>query len=196
MHRRPAVVAALAAISVLIVAAIVVVAVVRTSHPSPQLQKASFAPTVGSAQVGGEAPEFNVPSTAGLFDLDKQTRPVLVEVFASWCPHCQHETAVLNRLYANFKSRVAFIAVPGSTTAMDGASPESEADIFAFMQRFNVSYPVAIYDPQLTVANKYIQGGYPTIAVIGKSKKVLYLSAGEVAYSTLAAELQKAIVTR
>jgi thiol-disulfide isomerase/thioredoxin len=189
---RPAVVV-LAALSILVIAGVVVFAVIRSRHPSPQLQNASFAPTVGTAQIGRTAPEFSVPTTAGTFDLAKQTRPILLEVFASWCPHCQRETAVLNRLYGAFKSKVAFIAIPGSTTAMDGASPESEADIFAFMQRFSVAYPVAIYDPQLTVADKYIQGGYPTIAVIGTDKKVLYLTSGETAYDTLAGELQKAL---
>lgn len=196
MKSRSALVVALAAISLLIIAAIVVVTVIRTRHPSPQMQSASFAPTIGTAQIGSAAPEFSLPTTNGPFDLDKQTRPVLLEVFASWCPHCQRETAVMNRLYRSFKSRVAFIAVPGSTTAMDGASPESEADIFAFMQRFNVAYPVAIYDPQLTVANQYIQGAYPTIAIIGSNKTVLYLSTGEVTYDVLAGELRKALAAR
>ncbi len=195
MKERSAVVV-LAVVSVLIVAAVVVFALVRAQHPSAQLQNASIAPTVGTAQIGGTAPEFSSPGTDGTFDLDKQNRPVLLEVFATWCPHCQRETAVLNRLYAAFKTRVAFIAIPGSTTAMDGASPESEMDIFAFMQRFSVAYPVAIYDPRQTVAREYIQGGYPTIAIIGKNKKILELSSGEAAYETLASELQAAIAAR
>ncbi|HEY9086249.1 MAG TPA: TlpA disulfide reductase family protein [Candidatus Tyrphobacter sp.] len=179
-------------VSALLILAIVVVAVVRAFHPSPQLQNASFSPTIGTAQFGGTAPEFRIPTTAGLFDLDQQRRPVLLEVFASWCPHCQRETTVMNRLYQDFKSRVAFIAVPGSATAMDGASPESEADLFNFMQRFRVAYPVAVFDPQLTVANEYIQGGFPTIAIIGSDKKVVYLNSGEIPYATLAEALKKA----
>lgn len=182
----------LAILSVLIVLAIVVVAIVRAFHPSPQLHNASLAPTIGAAQLGGTAPEFRIPTTAGLFDLDAQRRPVLLEVFASWCPHCQHETAVLNRLYAAFKARVAFIAIPGSATGMDASSPESEADLFAFMLRFHVAYPVAVFDPQFTAANLYIQGGFPTIAIVGTNKKILYLNSGEVSYGVLTATLEKA----
>jgi thiol-disulfide isomerase/thioredoxin len=182
-------------LSAAIVAAIVVFALLRSRHPSPQLQNASYAPTIGAAQVGKPAPEFKIPTTDGTFDLDKQTRPVLLEVFATWCPHCQHETAVMKQLYRSFGSRVSFIAVPGSTTAMDGVSPESEEDVFAFMQRFDVHYPTAIYDPTLTVANQYIQGGFPTLAVIGKNKNVLYLTSGETPYNTLAAQLKKALAS-
>lgn len=183
-------------ITTLVVVAIVVYAIVRSRSAPEQLQNASVAPVVGTAQVGRAAPQFSVPTTAGTLDLSKERRPVLLEVFATWCPHCQRETAVMNRLYEGFKASVAFVAVPGSTTGMDGASPESQADIFAFMQRFSVAYPIAIYDPQLTVANQYLQGGYPTIAVIGKDKRVLYITSGEVAYETVASELKKAISAR
>lgn len=182
----------IAVISAVIVIAIIIAAVVRAHHAPPQLQNASYAPQLAPLHVGGTAPEFKIPSTAGLFDLDAQRRPVLVEIFASWCPHCQRETVVMNRLYEAFKSRVAFIAVPGSTTGMDGSSPESEGDLLAFMTRFHVQYPIAVFDPQLTAANEYIQNGYPTIVIVGTNKKVLYLSSGEVPYDTLAGALQKA----
>ena len=193
MKSRSALVVALAAISLLIIAAIVVVTVIRTRHPSPQMQSASFAPTIGTAQIGSAAPEFSLPTTNGPFDLDKQTRPVLLEVFASWCPHCQRETAVMNRLYRSFKSRVAFIAVPGSTTAMDGASPESQFDIINFQIRFNVKYPIAAYDPNLTVARQYLKGGYPTIVIVGLDKKIVYANSGEVPYAELAAALDQSL---
>lgn len=185
----------LAAIALAI--AIIVALALYWTHRSPeQPSTVTRVPMVGTAAVGNPAPEFSVPTTSGPFDLAKQTRPVLLEVFASWCPHCQRETVVLNRLYRSFKSRVSFIAIPGSTTAMDGISPESEADIFGFIQHFNVQYPVAIYDPSLTVSSQYIQGGFPTLAVIGKNKKVLYLGSGEIAYDTLAGQLRIALAAR
>lgn len=182
----------IAVVSALIVIGVIVAAIVRSHQASPSLQNASSAPAMNQLQAGSTAPEFRIPSTAGLFDLNAQRRPVLVEVFASWCPHCQHETAVLNRLYANFKSRVAFIAIPGSATGMDGSTPESEADLLNFIARFNVQYPVAVFDPQLKAADEYLQGGYPTIAIIGTNKKILSISAGEVSYQTLASALRQA----
>lgn len=181
-------------ITLVIIAVIAIVTIVRAFiHPSVQLQNASQAPVVGTAQLGHTAPDFTIPTTSGIFALAKQTRPVFLEVFASWCPHCQRETAVLNKLYTTYKSRVAFLAIPGNGTGMDGSSPESEADLFAFQQRFNVLYPIAVFDPQLTVANEYIQGGYPTIAVIGRNKKILYLTSGEASYTQLSSALESAL---
>jgi thiol-disulfide isomerase/thioredoxin len=184
-------------IVVLIVAAAVVWYFVR---PSKQLQNASQSPIVGKAQVGQTAPEFQASTTAGFFDLAKTDKPVFLEVFATWCPHCQRESAVVDKLYAAYRSRVAFVAVSGSPTAMDGTSESSPLDVLNFAQRFNVRYPVA-YDPlagdannPTSVANLYLQGGFPSFAVIGKDKKVAFLGSGELPYNDLAAQLNK--VTR
>ncbi|MGH7738364.1 MAG: TlpA family protein disulfide reductase [Candidatus Tyrphobacter sp.] len=182
----------IAAISAIVIVAIVVWAVTRAQHPTASQREASYAPVVSQLEVGSRAPEFSIPSTAGMFDLDAQRRPVLVEIFASWCPHCQRETAVLNQLYGTFKSRIAFIAIPGNNTGMDGG-PESTADLINFIGRFHVVYPVAIYDPQLTIADEYIHGGYPTIVVVGTNKKILYVDSGEVSYAALAGILTQAL---
>ena len=168
-------------------------------HPSRQLQTASQSPIVGKAQVGQTAPEFQASTTDGLFDLAKTAKPVFLEVFATWCPHCQRETAVVDKLYAKYGSRVAFVAVSGSGTAMDGTSESSPLDVLNFAQQFNVRYPIA-YDPFIrdpnkpkSVANLYLQGGFPTFVVIGKDKKVTYLNSGEISYDDLAAELNKVL---
>lgn len=183
--------ALVAVISALIILGIIAWAVVRSHHASQQLQTASSAPQINPLQAGSTAPEFRIPSTAGVFDLDAQKRPVLIEIFASWCPHCQRETVVMNQLFNAFKSKVAFIAVPGSANGMDGSSPESEGDLLNFIGRFHVAYPVAVFDPQLTAAGEYIQGGYPTIAVVGTNKKIFFISDGEIPYATIAAQLQR-----
>ena len=182
-------------LGILSVALLVIVAIAAVAwyamRPSHSLTSASQAPAVGKAQVGQPAPEFAVATTAGLFDLKAANKPVFLEVFATWCPHCQRETVVIDRLYRAFKSRVAFVAVSGSDTGMDNTSPASQLDVLNWVQRFNVQYPVA-YDASLNVANSYLQGGFPTFAIIGRDKKVAYLNSGEIAYNDLAAALSKA----
>jgi cytochrome c biogenesis protein CcmG, thiol:disulfide interchange protein DsbE len=157
-----------------------------------QVQTASQAPVIGKAQLGQPAPPFEVATTAGLFDLHKTTKPVFLEVFATWCPHCQHEVPTINRLYRRYGREVDFVGVSGSDTAMDGSSPASESDVLAWKQRFGVEYPVA-YDPLLNVANLYLQGGFPTIAIIDRDKRITYLHSGEVAYDELAAALERVL---
>ncbi len=184
----------LATISIVVVAILVIGGVLYTKlHPSHQLQNASQAPTVGTAQMGRPAPEFRAATTNGLFDLATANKPVFLEVFATWCPHCQRETAVIDKLYGAYKSRVDFIAIPGSDTGMDGTSPSSQLDVLTFKDKLHVQYPIAAYDPTLSIANLYLQGGFPTIAVIGKDKKVSYLNSGEISFGELQREIDKVL---
>jgi thiol-disulfide isomerase/thioredoxin len=175
------------------VAAIAIAAILWYAFgASRQLKNASQAPIVGKAQVGQPAPEFAVATTSGPFDLKDADKPVFLEVFATWCPHCQRETAVIDRLFEKYKSRVHFVAVSGSDTGMDGTSAGSQVDVLNFAQRFNVRYPIA-YDSSLGVAGSYLQGGFPTLVVIGKDKNVAYVNSGEISYGELASAIEKTL---
>lgn len=180
-------------ISVAVVVVIAIAAIAwYNAHASRQLRNASQAPIVGKAQVGQPAPPFSVATTDGSFDLHAVNKPVFLEIFATWCPHCQRETATIDRLYRKYRSRMAFLAVSGSDTAMDGVTASSQMDVLAFVSRFNVQYPVA-YDATLKIAGSYLQGAYPTLCIIGRDKKVKYLTTGEVSYDDLAAQIEKVL---
>ena len=189
MERRRLVFASLAVLVVLIIGGVLV----TRFWPSAQLNNASSAPINATATLGDKAPEFTLPTTAGPFDLAHATKPVLLEFFATWCPHCQRETVVMNRLFAAYGSRVQFLAIPSSDTGMDETSPESQFDVLQFQMRFNVKYPIAAYDPNLTVAKMYLKGGYPTIAVIDRNKTIAYINSGEIPFEDLAGVLDKAL---
>jgi cytochrome c biogenesis protein CcmG, thiol:disulfide interchange protein DsbE len=177
------------------VVAVILIAAIGYYFVGPEhrrVQTASESPVVGKVQVGMPAPAFEVASTAGLFDLSKTQKPVFLEIFATWCPHCQHEVVVIDKLYRAYGSQVQFLGVSGSNTAMDGTSPASELDVLDWAKRFDVRYPVA-YDPLLNVANLYLQGGFPTFVVVAKDKRVAYLGSGEVAYGELSAAVAKVL---
>jgi thiol-disulfide isomerase/thioredoxin len=150
-------------------------------------------PTAPAAiKVGSTAPEFDVSTTAGAVDLKTMQAPVLLEVFATWCPHCQHEVPLLSQLYRNDGRRAAFIAVSGSPLGMDHESPSSLEDVERFGQLLGVQYPIA-YDADMDVAKKYLQNGYPTIVFVNKNRRVVAIESGEVPYAKLQADLNKAI---
>ncbi len=181
----------LTAITIGLIAALVVGGLVYSRYfSSGSLQTASIAPLRAPLAVGDSAPAFTAATTAGLFNLAKEKRPIFLEIFATWCPHCQRETAVIDHLFAKYGNRVSFIAVVGSNKGMDYSSPESSLDLLAFQQRFGVTYPIATYDPALTVAQQYLQGGFPTIVLIGRNKKILSLVSGEIPYAALDKALQ------
>ncbi len=163
-----------ATLGLVVILGIVVVAMNSTVPKAATAvnQKATLA-------VGGKAPEFSVNTTAGPFALSGVSTPVLLEVFATWCPHCQHETEVLNKLSSQYRGKLAVVAVSGSPYAIDGSTGASLEDVQLFGQHFNVAYPLA-YDSSLDVANKYIQGGFPTLVLIDRKKTVAWFKDGEV----------------
>ncbi|HTV72509.1 MAG TPA: TlpA disulfide reductase family protein [Candidatus Acidoferrales bacterium] len=174
-------------IALVVIGLIVAVAVASYVPPPPA------PPDAVTLTPGQVAPEFQVSTTAGPFDLAQEKgKPVFLEVFATWCPHCQRETAILNKLYAAYNGRVAFVAVTGNPLGMDRTSPESQGDVNNFVAQFNVQYPVA-YDANLDVARKYFQGGYPTLVVIGKTGLIQTVGTGELTQAKLSGYLDKAL---
>jgi thiol-disulfide isomerase/thioredoxin len=161
-------------------------------NPSAVPQSATETHTQSTLKIGDTAPPFAVSTTAGPFDLTTAHTPVLLEVFATWCPHCQHETAVLNDIYKKYGKQISVVSVSGSNVGGDNNSPASQADVIAFAQKYNVVYPVA-YDPDLKVANAYLQTGFPTIVVIKADKKVSYIGDGEIPGATLESAIKAAL---
>ncbi len=172
--------------------ALAIVAVIVAAGFSSRFIPPAFTQAVGNASiaVGQKAPEFAVSTTQGPFDLATTTKPVFLEVFATWCPHCQREATVLNALYGRFGKDVAFVAVNGDAKAIDGQTPESQEDVVAFGEHFGVKYPLA-YDPDLAVAKSYLKNGFPTMVVIDRQKKIAAIYEAEIDEDTLAAKLRK-----
>ena len=175
-----------AAIAIVVIAAIAIIAQLNRAGSVPQAATDVTTPAV--LTVGQVAPEFVVSTTNGPFDLATHTGPTFLEVFATWCPHCQREVPVLNALSDKYKGKIAFVSVSGSSRAGDGNSSESQADVISFATQLHVAYPIA-YDPGLAVAKKYLGGGFPTMVLIDKNKKISKVLEGEVTQ----ADLEKAI---
>lgn len=168
-----------ATIAVVVIAAIVAVALAnRVSKTATTLNPKA------AVVVGQVAPDFQVSTNAGPFKLSDVKSPVFLELFATWCPHCQRMVPVIDGLHQQFGSKVAFVGVSASPYGIDSQSPENQADVMQFVDKLHVSYPVA-FDPELTVANTYLQGGYPTFVIIGADKKIHYIKDGEVSTGDL-----------
>jgi len=171
---------------VLAVGAIVAVLIVERNG---SVQSASNAPDMAKISVGQPAPDFSVATTNGPFDSTKAAgKPILLEAFATWCPHCQREVPILNALNAKYKNKANVVGVSASPYSMDSATPESQADVVAFMQKFGATYPIA-FDPNLDVSHKYLQGGFPTVVLIGPNGRIQAIGSGELPQ----VELEKAL---
>lgn len=167
---------------------VVLIAIIGVALASRVPQAATDVSRPAALTVGQTAPQFVVSTTNGPFDLNASKGPTFLEVFATWCPHCQREVPALNALNDKYKGKINFVSVSGSSRAGDGNSPESQADVVSFASQLHVTYPIA-YDPDLAVAKSYLGGGFPTIVIIDKNKKISKVLEGEVAQ----ADLDKAI---
>ena len=110
-------------------------------------------------------------------------------------PALQREAPVLSELAAKYKGKVNFIGVDGSPNAIDGTSPESQSDVYLWSQKFGASYPVA-FDPNLDVAHKYLEGGFPTVVLIGGDARCNRSASGRDAASDVSNNLDAMLAAR
>jgi thiol-disulfide isomerase/thioredoxin len=149
------------------------------------------------AVAGSMAKPFALQAPLGSFsNASLAGKPYLLELFATWCPHCQRMTAVLRDIRAKFpESKLAMISVSASPYASnatpDDPVPENQADVDAFDQHFNVTWPT-FFDPKLAVAQAWGLNGFPTIFIVDARGKIAWTSSGEMKESVLLAGLRKA----
>jgi peroxiredoxin len=130
--------------------------------------------------VGRQAPEFSLQTATGkLVKLsDYRGKTVLLEFFATWCPHCQAETRHLMQISQTLASRgVTFLSV--------NADSEDAPSLYAFERYFGIPWP-ALLDPG-TPAGSFKQAGgagpvtrafgvalYPTFYIIDSLGRVAW----------------------
>lgn len=165
-------------IILLTLAVLVVGAIAAVGMASRVPTAVTKAPHVAHLHPGDSAPPFQLSSTAGLLDSTAVTKPIFLELFATWCPHCRRAVPILNAIYRQYGTRIQMVAVNASGIGSDEQSSESQSDIVAFAQRLNVQYPVA-FDPDLTVAGAYLGEGFPTVVIIDAKKKISSTTSGE-----------------
>lgn len=190
-----------------LVVALIIAAALLLNRPSSQgvalTDPNKFNPTSQPLKVGQPAPDFNLATVGGTqYRLSSlRGHPVLIELFAVWCPHCQRETAILNQLDKDYTPKglrsMSILASPfGKNFDTSGQLDRrlaDKGDITWFAHTFQVTQPLLI-DPTYATVNRYglVNSGYPTIYVLDSKGIVRYAKSGDQPYGELAAAVQKA----
>jgi len=185
-RRRQRLVWLFAGISVIAIVAIIVVVVASSSN-----QNANCSITDGLS-CGSAAPVFTLPQVPSMKEVslsDYRGRPVLLELFATWCPHCQRMAPILEQLGTANKNKglviLSVLADQRDHNAEGNAHPgtTSPQDVEWFVNQFHVKHPV-FYDPQVANAVTaqsviYKLTSFPTIYLLDKNGIIRASHAGE-----------------
>jgi len=111
-----------------------------------------------------ESPRLACLTPGPSVDLDRlRGKPVLVNLWASWCAPCRKEMPVLLDADERFGDRVQFVGVD----TQDAASPAAE-----FLQDFGVNYP-QLADPDAELLKQLRIPGLPVTLILGPDGTVL-----------------------
>jgi thiol-disulfide isomerase/thioredoxin len=137
----------------------------------------------GEAAVGGKT-EFRLKTMDGrtLGPRDFPGQIVLVDFWATWCGPCQIQARILESLHGDFKGKVQFLAANVG---------EDEATVKSFLQKKPFPYPVLL-DPDDTVSSTLGVYALPTLMIVDKKGKILFIQPGVADGPTLRQVLAKA----
>ncbi len=123
------------------------------------------------------AKDFELPAVSGTnFHLaDQHGHPVVIEVFASWCPTCRRTAPMLADAARTTRARkVQFVGI---------SVDDSSAQASAVKRAWNIPYPVLHDDGRF--ARLYKISLLPTIIVIDAEGRVRHVTTGMPRRSTL-----------
>ncbi|HEX4425505.1 MAG TPA: TlpA disulfide reductase family protein [Terriglobales bacterium] len=122
---------------------------------------------------GTKAPDFTLPTIdGGKFSLSEELKhgPVVLAFFKVSCPTCQYAFPFLQRI---------FKAYAGRNVTIVGISQNPSQDTAAFLERFGVTFPVLLDDPNnYLVSNAYGLTNVPTTFWVGQDGEIEISSVG------------------
>ena len=106
---------------------------------------------------GFSAPNFTLDLLGGgevtLSEL--RGKPVVLNVWATWCPPCRKEMPAIEKVYRSYKE-LGLVVIGLNLTSQD-----SEQAVSAFIQELDLTFPIAL-DRDGSVGDRYRPPGLPT----------------------------------
>jgi cytochrome c biogenesis protein CcmG/thiol:disulfide interchange protein DsbE len=131
-----------------------------------------------------KAPAFDLPRLARpeqRISLVGSDRPVVLNIWASWCVPCRREMAVLQSAHETYGDEVQFIGI----NHLDQRAPA-----LGFLRKTDVTYPSG-FDPDGSTARAYGAYGLPTTYFVTDAGRIIATKTGELTEAELAAEVER-----
>jgi peroxiredoxin len=155
--------------------------------------------TKGLLPVGAPAPDFMLRTPTGTRVSLRALRgkAVLLEFFATWCPHCNAEASHLRDLYGRLpRAKVAFVSIDGNS--------DDAPSVFAYHVWYGLPFPALLdhgdrtvtfpeHGPIGPVSRKYGVSFWPTFYVLDPGGRVVWRSGGEQPDALLERELRRVL---
>lgn len=137
--------------------------------------------------VGSQAKDFTVKTFSGeTFKLSdyRGKKPVLINLWASWCGPCKREAPLLEKAYQMYKDQgIEFIAV---------AVQDQIEDSKKFVKDFNLTYPNG-FDETGRLHHEYKTFGVPETYIVDKNGIIVFRKPGAVYEHMLMPAIEAAI---
>jgi cytochrome c biogenesis protein CcmG, thiol:disulfide interchange protein DsbE len=141
-----------------------------------------------SELIGGSAPAFSLPELGGQGDISGplEGQVVVVNFWASWCLECHEEHPALAAAWDRYRERgVVFVGV---------VFEDAEGPALAYASEQGGDWPLVI-DPGSRTAIAYGVFGVPETFVIAPDGTIAAKTVGEVTYTWLTEEIDRALRT-
>jgi len=134
---------------------------------------------------GDVVPAFTAPElSGGTVDWgDYAGKPTVLSIWAPWCPHCQVELPIVDRVMRDYAG-VGWVTVVTSIGAQPGPTPEE------YMLENELDFPVAVDDETETLAAAFGIQGFPTLYFVNSDGTVALELEGEVDEATLRSSIE------
>ncbi|MDP8974972.1 MAG: TlpA family protein disulfide reductase [Actinomycetota bacterium] len=163
--------------AIAVVAAVVLGAVITRGEDgvAPETEQRA-APAISLPEVLDPAERIELQSLRG--------RPVVINLWASWCVPCRKEMPNFEAAHQRFGDRVAFLGV----NHQDGRTPARE-----LLRQTGVTYPSGS-DPEGKVAADYALRGMPSTVFVSASGQIRATRTGELSRSQLEDMIEKLLL--
>ena len=143
--------------------------------PRAAVETVNGQPLPPPVAAGNPAPEFTAVDLAGVTRTLSEHRghPVLVQFWASWCPHCRSDLALMKQLFAQYQQ--------GKQLGMVTVSIDQDVEkLRAFVKQEGVAFPVVAASDHRDLPELYEAQGVPAYYLVGADGVIVKTWSGSV----------------